>query len=130
MKGFVATVEGIVALSLFITILLLIPFFFPFPSARNDAYTKALSMDVLTYFEEAGLLQVPDRNGMRDVLRLLPDSVCMEIAIESATQNGSMVVKRPGCETVGDDIDDIFVTYRSFYDGNTTRIAVARSWTK
>ncbi len=127
MNGFIATSESVFALTLFLSILLMIAVVYPFPKVKNEAYVRALSMDLLDVFEKDGRLQSLDKNGIREVLRALPASVCIELEIAGKKENQTTVIKKPGC---GDEGNDLVVTYRTFTDGNATKLASATGWIK
>ncbi|MEW6035465.1 MAG: hypothetical protein AB1529_02530 [Candidatus Micrarchaeota archaeon] len=124
MRGFIATSEAVFALTLFLAIVMLVAAVHPFPKAKNEAYLRALGMDVLTSFEKSGRLSDGDKNGMKEVLKELPASVCIEVEFEKAN-NRTAVVKKPGCGRMG---NDLIVAYRTYSDGNVTRTALARAW--
>lgn len=126
MKGFIATVEAIFAVVVFLSVILIAAIYFPAPISKNEAYLRALGMDVLSIAEKEGLLlSDSDKKDLKDILKMLPDSVCMEV--EVSDQNGTSLVRRPGCGNIG---RNIIVTYRTIQEGNTTRVAKSRSWVK
>jgi hypothetical protein len=124
LRGFIATSEAVFALTLFLAIVMLVAAVHPFPKAKNEAYLRALAMDVLASFEKSGKLADADKNGMKEVLKELPASVCIEVQVEKKN-NQTSVVKKPGCGSMG---DDVILAYRTYSDGNETHAALARAW--
>lgn len=127
MRGFIASTESLFALTLFLSVLLIIATVAPFPTAKNEAYLRAVCMDLLSSFEKSGKLAALDKNGMKDVIKELPASLCVELELEGKQAEQMVVVKKPGCGKAG---NDLVLAYRTFSDGNESKLALARAWTR
>ena len=130
MKGFVITVDGIIALILALSVFVVInsSVMNARPSALSDAQVKKLSMDSLTILEKSGMLaRAVQYNSSSEIVYFASTefpSTCMKIRISSA-DGYELSAAREDCSTEG---KNLFVGRRSFTEGSNFYIVELHAW--
>lgn len=134
LQGFVTTLDAIVALLLFLSVLVLVSKYeFSESSASLDqAYLKQVSMDSLAVLEKTGklhaLVQTSNLTPIQEILSAEPSNICSLLEVKN--ENAGLlefVVSEPHCENYGSHLQ---VTSRSFACNNEFYSAKLSSWFK
>jgi hypothetical protein len=130
MKGFVITIDSIIALILSISLILIIssPLFKLRSSAWSDMQVKHLSMDSLTILEKSGILaRAVEQNSSSELLYFMSTEstpLCMRIKVSGA-DGYTLYVEKAGCT---DEKGKSFLSKRTFISGNKFYTAELHAW--
>ena len=105
-KGFVSTIDALIALLVFFSIFMASSFYLSNAksTANNSILLKESAMDALTVLEKSGTLEKAinsnNPNGIRSFENRIPNSICIEVQIFSETDltTPKMSVLRGGCK--------------------------------
>jgi hypothetical protein len=131
MKGFVITLDSIIAIIISMSMLVLLnsQFLRTNSSAWSDAQVRRLSMDSLTILEKSGALaRTVELNSSSELLYFMSSefpSLCMKIRIDG-TGGYTLSAAKAGCSTEG----RFFISRRSFVSGDVFYIAELHTWEK
>jgi len=130
MKGFMITVDGIIALIVALSVFVIInsTFMSAQPSALSDIQLKKFSMDSLTILEKSGMLaRAVQYNSSAEIVYFTNTefpSTCMRINISRA-DGYALSAARDGCTSEG---KNFFIARRTFTDGSNFYIAELHAW--
>jgi hypothetical protein len=127
-RGFVITLDTILALSLMLLSLYFVQSMSFNPVMLKGTGLKQISLDAMSVLEKSGRLDsVFFLNGTsaEEVLLATPQQVCMELTV--AAENGSVVatISKPGC---GEPIAESQVVYGMFRSGGVVFSSTLQSW--
>ena len=131
MKGFVITIDGIIALIVFVSLFIIIssPALRTAPNSWSDVQVRRLSMDSLAILEKDGALaRAVELNSSSELLYFMSSelpSLCMEITVREEGIPVMSAVKS-GCVME----QSAFITRRSFVSGGSFYIAELRAWSR
>src|SRR5208283_2209699 len=108
MKGFVITLDAVIAISFFLLAIIIITSQLYQPRSPNDLYLKELTLDTITVLvKTGGIDQAIEGNisSVQEVLQATPDLACMGITIYNSTGDVVASTVKSGCNyTVGLDM--------------------------
>ncbi len=108
MRGFVITLDAVIALSFFLFAMMLMSGQTYQPMAPGSIYLKQLTLDTLTVLEKTGRLsRALDGNdsGVQEVLEASPKLACMQLSIIDSTGTTAAALAKSDCnETAGIDV--------------------------
>ncbi|QLJ52759.1 MAG: hypothetical protein Sv326_0584 [Candidatus Fermentimicrarchaeum limneticum] len=131
MKGFVLTIDGIIALIVFISLFVIIssPTLRTTSSAWSDVQVRRLSMDSLTILEKNGALgRAVESNSSSELIYFMGSeftSLCMQITVSEGDSHVLSAVKSGCVEGRG-----AFITRRSFVSGDDFYTAELHAWSR
>ncbi len=105
MKGFVITLDAVIALSFFLFAIIIITGQIYQPRSANDIYLKELTLDAMTVMEKTGGIdQAIEGNisSVQEVLQATPDLACIDIAIYNSTGDVVASTVKSGCNYTED----------------------------
>jgi hypothetical protein len=128
MKGYVITVDALVALSfLFLASLLIYSQTFH-PQAPYGVYLKQFTLDVLTVMEKSGALEEgveENSTEMRWLVESTPDLMCMQVSIINSSNQQIALVSKTHCGEFGREFQ---VASRPFVHDGEMYMVKAESW--
>jgi hypothetical protein len=130
MRGFVITLDSIIALILAISLIIIAssPVLRVRPSAWSDTQVKRISMDFLTILDKSGVLaRAVGQNSSAEMIYFMSSessSLCMKARLSGS--NGYIFsAEKPGCDEEG---ARVFLSKRAFVSGNNFYTAELRTW--
>ncbi len=100
MKGFVITLDAVIAISFFLFAIIIITTQIYQPRSPNDIYLKELTLDTITVLEKTGGIdQAIEGNisAVQVLLQATPDLACMDITIYNSTGDVVASTVKSGC---------------------------------
>ena len=130
-KGFVMTLDAIIALSLLTLVMLTVMSQASRYGERafDSIYLRSFSMNMLSTFEKSGLLEqgLYQPSRLRVALNALPYNICAQITLMKYTNVTMVDLQKEGCGVVS---GTSYVTYRTFYNNGTLYMAKSSAWSK
>jgi len=130
MRGFVITLDSIIALILAISLIIIVgsPVLRVRPSAWSDAQVKRISMDFLTILDKSGALtRAVGQNSSSEIIYFMStesSSLCMKVRLSGS--NGYLLsAEKSGCSGEG---TRVFLSRRTFVSGSNFYTAELRTW--
>lgn len=130
MRGFVITLDSIIALVVAILLIILIssPVLRVSPTAWSDSQVRHTSMDLLAILEKSGILsRAEEQNSTAELLYFMSTestSLCMKIRLTDS-DGYNLSSEKVGCDSEG---KRVFLTERTFVDGGRFYTAELRTW--
>jgi hypothetical protein len=130
MKGFVVTLDSIIALIVTISLIILVssPALRVRPSAWSDAQVKRVSMDSLAILDKSGILaRAVGQNSTSEIAYFMSTestSLCMEVKVRGS-DGYNLYAEKSGCTNEG---MRVFLSKRTLIVGNKFYTAELRSW--
>ena len=129
MRGFVITLDAVVAISFLLFAMIIITSQSYQPRTPGDIYLKQLTLDIITVLEKTGRIdQALDGNvsAIQEVIEATPKLACMKLSIMNATGDVVATTIKSDCtETTGLDIQT--AARPVLYQGGTY-IIKSESW--
>lgn len=130
MKGFVITIDSIIALIVTISIITLLSssVFRLDTSAWSDAQVRHISMDSLAILDKSGILsRAVAQNSTAEIVYFMSTestSLCMKVKV-SGTNGYNLYAEKTGCTDEG---SKVFLSRRTFVSGNDFYTAELDAW--
>ena len=128
MKGFVITIDALMALSfLFLAVLLLSSNSFQ-PNAPRGIYLKQLTLDALTVMDKVGAFDNAvdgDANPVNQILASTPHSACMQITIIDRNGDDVATLSKIGCGEFGRELQS---ASKPFVHNGKPYMVKTKSW--
>lgn len=131
MKGFILTIDAIIALLLLVaTVAILFSYNLSLKDFGKDIYLTEVSSDTLTVMEKQGLLNnliiLGNDSAILDTLSLTPVSICNDLVVVQLQTNTTVsIVTKPNCANSSTVYS---ISRRSFISNKTVYIAQMKSW--
>ncbi|MDD5171974.1 MAG: hypothetical protein PHF60_02965 [Candidatus ainarchaeum sp.] len=129
MKGYVITLDAVVAISFFLFAIVIIMSQTYQPRAPGGIYLKQLTLDTLTVLEKTGAIDQAlggDITPIQDMLEATPTLACMDISIMNASGDVMLSVVKNDC-TETTDVDIQTTAKPAVYQGGRY-IIKSESW--
>lgn len=127
-RGFLLTIDGILALGILLIVLLLISNQIFQPELPRGVYLKQISLDVLKVLSYNGRINSAlngNTSAVREILEVLPSNVCMQLNLEDSINASTITIAKPGCAGFGNQLQ---TTYRTVVVGSNRYVARLESW--
>ena len=129
MRGFVISIDALVAVSFFMLAMIVISSQSYQPGVPSGIYLKHLSMDIVTVLEKTGRMGTAiDGNltGLHEIIERMPRAACMQVSITNSSDGTEASALRTGCtSTAGLDIQ---VVVRPLQYNGSSYVVRAESW--
>ena len=127
-SGFLLSIEGLVAIAIFVLVLLIISNQIFQPVIPRGVYLKHVSFDVLKVLAKDGRMTSAlgsNSSAVREILEALPRNICMQLNLENAANSTNITIAKPGCTGFGNQIQ---TSYGTVLYNNKQYIAKLESW--
>jgi len=104
MKGFVITLDAVIAISFFLFAMVIIMNQVYQPHSPNDLYLKELTLDTITVLEKSGGIDEAingNISSVQEVLEATPDLACLDITVYNSTGDVVASAVKSGCNDTG-----------------------------
>jgi len=127
-KGFVITLDAIVAISFMLLSLYFIASLSFNPTAVKGAQLKQYSLDSLSVLEKSGrlgLIIAGNTTAARDILLYSPEPYCMQLSVIAANGTSMATIDKPGCKGAQSEMQ---ISHSVFRYNGILYSATLRSW--
>jgi len=127
-KGFVITLDAIVALSFMLLALYFIQAMSFNPTAMKGIQLKQFSLDSLSVMEKSGSLGkaiTGNTTAARDILLYSPEPYCMQLSIRAMNGSSVATIDKPGCMGAQTEVQ---ISHGAFRFNGILYSTTLRSW--